>query len=198
MDALGAHSYDILVKLERKSYYKKKLRRWWSSFSYSDQAFIWRLLRDAIALLHTSLDWSLLEVITSCWDLALRCVTIGDVDLLPTLKEYDRFLSLSTPLSTIFVPLLWPHYQKRLTDLLGSKRPIVETLTWYGSRIGRSMSCDFLYDQFYSLEHVLLGGLFWCVVIFFTIRSCQFCRSPSSKSPTSWCLFHSHFTFWNH
>ena len=40
MDALGAHSYDILVELERKSYYEKKLRKWWSSFSYGDRAFI--------------------------------------------------------------------------------------------------------------------------------------------------------------
>ena len=36
MDALGAHSYDILVELERKSYYEKKLRRWLSSFSCGD------------------------------------------------------------------------------------------------------------------------------------------------------------------
>ena len=66
MDALGAHSYDTLVELERESYYKKKLRRWLSSFSCSDQAFIRRLLRDAIAFHHTSLDWHLLKVITSC------------------------------------------------------------------------------------------------------------------------------------
>ena len=94
----------------------------------------------------------MLEAITSCWDPVLRCVTIGDIDLVPTLEEYDRFLSLASPLSTIFVPLVWPHYRKRLTDLLGLKRPIVEALTWYGSGIGGSMSFDFLYDRFYSLE----------------------------------------------
>ena len=109
MDALGAHSYDTLVELERESYYKKQLRRQWSSFSCGDRAFIRRLLRDATALLHTTLDWHLLEVITSCWDTVLRCVTIGDVDLVPTLEKYDRFISLSTPLSTIFVPPMRPH-----------------------------------------------------------------------------------------
>ena len=71
---------------------------------------------------------------------------------MPTLKEYDCFLSLSTPLSTIFVPLVWPHYRKRLTNLLVLKRPIVEALTWYGSGIRRSMSFDFLYNQFHPLE----------------------------------------------
>ena len=81
----------------------------------------------------------------------MRCVTIGDVDLVLTLEEYDRFLSLSTPLSTIFVPPVWSHYCKRLSDLLGFKRPVVEALTWYGDRIEGSISFDFLYDQFHSL-----------------------------------------------
>ena len=82
----------------------------------------------------------------------MRCVTIGDVNLVPTLKEYDHFLSLSTPLSTIFVPPVRPRYHKRLIDLLGFKRPVVEALTWYGNGIGGSMSFDFLFDQFHSLE----------------------------------------------
>ena len=60
MDALIAHSYDTLVELEKESYYEKKLRRWWSSFSCGDWAFIRRLLGDAIAFLHTTLDWHLL------------------------------------------------------------------------------------------------------------------------------------------
>ena len=76
----------------------------------------------------------------------MRCVIIGDVDLVPTLEEYDHFLSLSTPLSAIFVPPVQPCYRKRLTNLLGFKRLVVKALTWYGSGIGRSMSFDFLYD----------------------------------------------------
>ena len=83
----------------------------------------------------------------------MRCVTIGDVDLMPTLEEYDCFLSLTTPLSTIFFSTVWPRYRKRLTDLLGLKRPVVEALTLYGSGIGGSMSFDSLYDQFQSLEY---------------------------------------------
>ena len=152
MDALGAYSYDTLVELERESYLEKKLKRWWRSFSCGDRAFIWWLLGDATALLHTALDWHLLEDITFCWDLVLRCVTTGDVNLVPTLEKYNRFLSLSTPLSTIFIPPVWPRYHKRLTDLLGFKRPVVEALTWYGSWIRGSMSFDFLYDWFHSLE----------------------------------------------
>ena len=129
MDVVGSHSYDTLVELERESYYEKKLIRWLSSFSCGDLAFIRQLLGDAITLLHNTLDWHLLEVITSCWDPVFRYVTIGDVDLVPTLEEYDRFLSLSTHLSTIFVPPMQSRYHKRLTDLLGFKRPIVEALT---------------------------------------------------------------------
>ena len=92
MDVLGAYSYDSLVELEREDYYERKLKRWWGSFSCGDQALIQQLLRDTTALLHTRLDWHLLEVITSCWDPTLRCVTIGDVNLVPTLEEYDSFL----------------------------------------------------------------------------------------------------------
>ena len=153
MDVLGTHSYDTLVEFERESYYEKKLRRWWSSFSYGDRALLRRLLGDATALLHTTLVWHLLDVITSCWDPVLRCVTIGDVDLMPTLEEYGRFISLSTLLSTIFIPPVWPCYCKRLTNLLGLKRPVVEVLTWYGSGIGGSMSFNFLYDRFHYQDN---------------------------------------------
>ena len=162
MDAFGAHSYDTLVELERKSYYEKKLRRWLSFFSCGDRALIRQLLRDATVLLHTTLDWHLLKVLTSCWDPVLRCVTIRDIDLVPTLEEHDRFLSLSTPISTIFVPPVRPCYCKRLTDLLGLKRPVVEALSRYGNRIGGSMSFDFLYDRFHSLEcHVGYRDDWW-------------------------------------
>ena len=124
-----------MVKLKRESYYKKKLRRWWNSFSCGDRALIRQLLGDATPLLHTTLDRHLLEVITSCWDPTLRCVTIGDVDLVPTLEEYDHFLSLSTPLSTIFVPPVRPRYRKRLIDLLGFKRLVGVDLVWQWDRM---------------------------------------------------------------
>ena len=143
MDVLGAHSYDTLVELEREDYHERELKRWLGSFSCGDQAYIWRLLGDVIALLHTKLDWHLLEVITSCWDLTLRCVTIGDLDLVPTLEEYDRFLSFSTPLSTVFTPPVWTRYRKRL---------VVEALTWHGSEVEGSMSFEFLHDRFHLSE----------------------------------------------
>ena len=82
----------------------------------------------------------------------MRYDTIGNVDLVHTLKEYDHFLSLSTPLSTIFVPLVQPCYYERLTNLLGFKRPVMEALTWYSSEIRGNMSFDFLYDRFHLLE----------------------------------------------
>ena len=152
MYVFGVHSYNTLVELEWEDYHERKLKRWWGSFSCGDQALIQQLLGDATALLYTRLDWHLLEFITSCWDLTLRCVTIGNVDLLPTLEEYDRFLSLSTPLGIVFSPLVRTHYYKRLTDLVVLKRPVVEALTWYGSGVGGSMSFEFLHDRFHLLE----------------------------------------------
>ena len=152
MDVLGAHSYDTLIKLERKEYHEKKLKIWWGTFSCGDRAFLRQFLGDATVVLHTRLDWHLLEVITSCWDLVLRCVTIRDVDLVPTLEKYDRFLSLSTPVSTIFIPPVQIRYRKKLADLMGFKRPVMEALTWHCNGVGGSMSFEFLHDRFHLLE----------------------------------------------
>ena len=71
---------------------------------------------------------------------------------MPALGKYVHFLSLPTPLSTVFIPPVRSRYPKRLTNLIGFKRPIVEALTWYSSEIGGSMSFDFLNDRFHSLE----------------------------------------------
>ena len=78
------------------------------------------------------------------------------MDLVPTLEEYDRFLSLSTPLSTIFVPSVRIRYRKRLANLIGFKGPVVEVLTWHGSEVGGMRSFEFLHDQFH-LSKCLVG-----------------------------------------
>ena len=106
MQVLSAHSYDTLVELEMEDYHKDKLKKWQGSFSRGGQALLWQFLGNAATLLHTTLDWHLLEVITSCWDPVLRCITIGDMDLVPTLEEYDHFLFFSTPVSTLFILLV--------------------------------------------------------------------------------------------
>ena len=41
----------------------------------------------------------------------------------------------------------------------------------------------------------LPSGLFWCGVVSFIFRSCQFCCSPFGEYLTSWYLFHSCSTF---
>ena len=85
----------------------------------------------------------------------MRCVTIGDVDLVPTLEEYDCFLSFSTPLSTIFVPLVCPHYCKRLANLLGLKRPIMEALTM---ATGKEEACPLIF-------FCMIGSTHWSVML---------------------------------
>jgi len=152
MGVLGAHSYDTFVEFKREEHHEKKLKRWWGTFSRGVQALLWQFLGGITALLHTRLDWYLLEVITSCWPPTLRCITIGDVDLVPTLEEYDRFLSLSTPVSIDFIPPMRTRYRKNLANLMGFKRPVVEVLTWHGSGVGGSMSFKFLHDRFHLPE----------------------------------------------
>ena len=156
MEVLGAHSYNTLVELEWDEQHKKKLKKWWGTCSHGDQALIHQVIGNATALLHTTLDWHLLEVIASCWELALKCITIGDVDLVPILEEYDRFLSLSTLVSTIFVPPVWTCYRKQLANLMGFKKPVVEVLTWHGNEVGGNMSYEFIHDRF-QLPKCLAG-----------------------------------------
>ena len=217
MDAFSAHSYNTLVKLEREPTMKGNLRGgglfflWWPS---THLAASWRC--HCSSSHHT--DWHLLEVITFCWDHALRCITIGDVGLVPTLEKYDRFLSLSTLLNTVFVPPVWTRYRKRLTNLMGFKRlvhggadfvwqrdrreHVLWVLVWSVPFIAVPYWLPRWFCGFGGVAGILSmsglpGGLLWCNVIPFTIRSCRFCRSPSSECPASWYLFHSCFTFWD-
>jgi len=74
------------------------------------------------------------------------------MDLVPTLEEYNRFLSLSTPMSSVFIPLVQTWYRKKLADLMGFKWPVVEVLTWHGSKVEGSMSFKFLHDRFHLPE----------------------------------------------
>ena len=67
----------------------------------------------------------LLEAIVTCWDSPLRCITIRDVDFVLTLEEYDRFLSLNTPISQVYRPPTRPHFHKWLAKLLGLKTLVV-------------------------------------------------------------------------
>ena len=72
--------------------------------------------------------------------------------MVPTLEEYKRLLSLSTPMSQVYWPPIRSHYRKRLAELLGLKRPVVDVLTRYGSEVGGSMPFDFLLGQFGLVE----------------------------------------------
>ena len=119
MDALGFMSYDTVVELERQNFHERELKRWWTSFSSKDRAYIKQFLGDATSLFHSTLDWHLLEVIITCLDPTLRCITIGDVDLVSTLEVYDSFISLLTPVSRVYRPLTRFRSPKRLAKLLG-------------------------------------------------------------------------------
>ena len=102
MDVLRLKAYDSMVELEWETFHERELKRWWTSFSSQDWAYIKQFLKDATSLFCTFLDWHLLEAMVTCRDPALRCFTIGDVDFIPTLYEYDRFLSIPTPKSQVY------------------------------------------------------------------------------------------------
>ena len=93
-----------------------------------------------------------MEVIVTCWDPALRCVTIEDMDLVPNLEEYNRILSLSTLVDYVYLPLVRPRYRKRLVELLGLKTVVVDILTQYGSGLWDSIPLDFLIFRFKLVE----------------------------------------------
>ena len=72
MDVLGLKTYDIVVELERETFHKRELKRWWTSFSSKDRAYIKQFLGNATSLFCTPLDCHLLEAMVTCWDPALR------------------------------------------------------------------------------------------------------------------------------
>ena len=69
------------------------------------------------------------------------CITIGNMDLAPTLEEYYCFLSLPTPVSRVYRPSIRLRYCKRLVELLCLKTPVVDELTRYGSESRVTLEC---------------------------------------------------------
>ena len=63
MDVLRFKTSDTVVELEWETFHKRGLKRWWTSFSSNDWAYIKKFLGDATSLFRTSLDWHLLEAI---------------------------------------------------------------------------------------------------------------------------------------
>jgi len=56
MDVLGLKTYNTMVELEWETFHERELKRWWTSFSSKDQAYIKQFLRDATSLFHIPLD----------------------------------------------------------------------------------------------------------------------------------------------
>jgi len=66
------------------------------------------------------------------------------MDWVPTLEEYGHFLSLPTLVSRVYRPPTRSCFHKRLAELLGLKKPIMNVLTQYGSGLGGSILFNFL------------------------------------------------------
>ena len=129
MDVLRLKTHDTMVELKLGAFHERKLKRWWGSFSYKDRPYIQQFLGDATSIFRILVDWHLLEAIAAYWDLTLRCITIGGMDLIPTLEEYGCLLSLSTSVSRVYRPPTRTCFCKQLAELLGLKTPVVVVLT---------------------------------------------------------------------
>ena len=126
-------SYDTLVVFEWQDFHKRELRKWWISFIAKDHAFFLRFIKDACSIFLTPFDWSFIKAIATFWYLSLCCVTIKDMDLIPTMDEYLQFLFLTTPLKHVYHPPSRAHYPKWLVKLLGLRVPVVASLIEFGS-----------------------------------------------------------------
>ena len=56
MDVLGLKTNDTVVELKWETFHERELKRWWTSFSSKDWAYIKQSLEDATSLFRTSLD----------------------------------------------------------------------------------------------------------------------------------------------
>ena len=78
------------------------------------------------------------------------------MDLVPTLEEYDHFLSLPTPMIWVYRPPTQSHFRKQLAELLGLKTHIMDVLTRHGSGLGGSIPFDFCFVSLVNLSVLLL------------------------------------------
>ncbi|GMY33694.1 hypothetical protein FCV25MIE_28936 [Fagus crenata] len=97
--------FTSLVTLHHHDFRVERLRMWWGFFSTVEEVHIKKDLGRATSLLTMQVNWDLLQALTSFWDLVLHYVSIGSVDLVPTIEEYAALLQVPSSPTRIYVPI---------------------------------------------------------------------------------------------
>uniref|UniRef100_A0A2N9F0L4 DUF7745 domain-containing protein n=1 Tax=Fagus sylvatica TaxID=28930 RepID=A0A2N9F0L4_FAGSY len=84
--------FTSLVTLHHHDFKVERLHMWWDFFSLDEKVHIKDDIGRAISLLTMKVNWDLLQALASFWDPVLRCLSIGGMDLVPTIEEYTELL----------------------------------------------------------------------------------------------------------
>ena len=77
---------------------------WWHFFNTAKQVRIKKDFGRATSLLTMQVNWDLIQSLTSFQDPVLCCVSIGNVDLVPTIEEYIALLQVPSSPAQIYMP----------------------------------------------------------------------------------------------
>jgi hypothetical protein len=91
---------------------------WWDFFSLDEQVRIKDDIGRATSLLTMEVNWDLLQALASFWDPVLRCLSIGGVDLVPTIEEYTALLQVPSSPTQIYVPIQQYRANRELATFL--------------------------------------------------------------------------------
>ena len=97
--------FTLLVTLHHPDFRVERLRMWWDFFNTAEQVRIKDDISRATSLLTMEVNRDLLHALASFWDLLLHCVSIGSMDLVPTIEEYTAFLQGHSSPSRIYMPI---------------------------------------------------------------------------------------------
>ncbi len=117
--------FTSLVTLHHHDFKVERLHMWWDFFSLDEKVRIKDDIGRAISLLTIKVNRDLLQALASFWDPVLRCLSIGGIDLVPTIEEYTTLLQVPSSPTQIYVPIQQYRANKELANFLGLKNGVV-------------------------------------------------------------------------
>jgi hypothetical protein len=87
-------------------------------FSTEEQVRIKKDFGRATSLPTLQVNWDLIQALTSFWDPTLPCVSLGSVDLVPTIGEYAELLQVASSSTRIYMPIQRYRANKELVNTL--------------------------------------------------------------------------------
>ncbi|GMY06233.1 hypothetical protein FCV25MIE_01472 [Fagus crenata] len=96
--------FTSMVTLHHHYFRVERLLIWWQFFGTEEQVRIKVDFGRTTSWLTMQANWDLIQALTSFWDPTLRCLSIGSVDLVPTIEEYTALLQVPSSPAQIYVP----------------------------------------------------------------------------------------------